>query len=431
MAHLLNEVWQNLSASYGQKGFRVCGLYPWNPDAVKCLSKDDESYETDSCETVTKNIDGVPLSSLDGCEDPPAQESSSSESELYFQGFSDISRHASNSEKHPLASVPLTGVHASRLQSDCTSLNPVYSGHAIIAEFEKNISPVTIDRFIQILGAEEQGEQVSKMLDQLSDMDRVKYDLWKDLIQRYFGNIRAAPAVSTSRASSNLDFGPLPTIPKPSRMRDPPLAILTADKAKKHLAEVEKRKQDQTGKSAGKGKALKKKIAPHLDEEFDDDVDEGYLQYMEMNGNFQSLPTPGPSEANIPHAGLSTDDAFSGSTFSSAIQAKNKREKARKTAEKVIVEGSRRSSRIQARQKVGNVSVKEYQETLLTVLCMLCKSTVTEDDCNQCRVCDSWIHNACFRRDILEEFGIPSFCCPTCLNTFVKNRDMEDKMARK
>ncbi|KZS19939.1 Uncharacterized protein APZ42_013502 [Daphnia magna] len=77
MAHLLNEVWQNLSASYGQKGFRVCGLYPWNPDAVKIsrfLSKDDESYETDSCETVTKNIDGVPLSSLDECEDPPAQE---------------------------------------------------------------------------------------------------------------------------------------------------------------------------------------------------------------------------------------------------------------------------------------------------------------------------------------------------------------------
>lgn len=35
MAHLLNEVCQNLSASYGQKGFRVCGLYPWNPDAVK------------------------------------------------------------------------------------------------------------------------------------------------------------------------------------------------------------------------------------------------------------------------------------------------------------------------------------------------------------------------------------------------------------
>ncbi|KAK4004030.1 hypothetical protein OUZ56_005773 [Daphnia magna] len=56
--------------------------------------------------------------------------------------------------------------------------------------------------------------------------------------------------------------------------------------------------------------------------------------------------------------------------------SKTKRKKARKTTEKVIVEGSRRSSRIQARQKVGNVSVEESQETLLTVLCMLCKSTV-------------------------------------------------------
>uniref|UniRef100_A0A0P6I936 Pogo family transposase n=1 Tax=Daphnia magna TaxID=35525 RepID=A0A0P6I936_9CRUS len=59
-----------------------------------------------------------------------------------------------------------------------------------MAEFEKNISPVTIDRFIQFLGKEEQGELVSKMVDQLSDVDRVKNDLWKDLIQRYFGCIR-------------------------------------------------------------------------------------------------------------------------------------------------------------------------------------------------------------------------------------------------
>lgn len=52
--------------------------------------KDYEFYEIDSCETVNKNIDCVSLSSLDWCEDPPAQESSSSESKLYFHGFSDI-----------------------------------------------------------------------------------------------------------------------------------------------------------------------------------------------------------------------------------------------------------------------------------------------------------------------------------------------------
>ncbi|KAK4027178.1 hypothetical protein OUZ56_016190 [Daphnia magna] len=35
MIPLLNEVWADLSPKYGQNGFRVCGLYPWNPNAVK------------------------------------------------------------------------------------------------------------------------------------------------------------------------------------------------------------------------------------------------------------------------------------------------------------------------------------------------------------------------------------------------------------
>ncbi len=35
MARLLHEVWQNLPLKYGKNGFRACGLFPWNPAAVR------------------------------------------------------------------------------------------------------------------------------------------------------------------------------------------------------------------------------------------------------------------------------------------------------------------------------------------------------------------------------------------------------------
>ena len=35
LSHLLNDVWQNLPERYGQKGFMACGLYPFNPEAVR------------------------------------------------------------------------------------------------------------------------------------------------------------------------------------------------------------------------------------------------------------------------------------------------------------------------------------------------------------------------------------------------------------
>lgn len=35
IAHLLHDVWQKLPLKYGQNGFRACGLYPWDPKAVR------------------------------------------------------------------------------------------------------------------------------------------------------------------------------------------------------------------------------------------------------------------------------------------------------------------------------------------------------------------------------------------------------------
>lgn len=108
---------------------------------------------------------------------------------------------------------------------------------------------------------------------------------------------------------------------------------------------------------------------------------------------------------------------------------KGKETKARRRNDKFIVEGSRRSSRLQARLKVVDCSESDVpsaivdnkiQRELPIVLCTLCKSTGTEDDCNQCRICDCWVHNSCFHRDIPKKHDIPSFCCPSCIDTFVK-----------
>jgi hypothetical protein len=37
MAHLLDDIWQNLPLTFGKNGFRACGLYPWNSEAVRYL----------------------------------------------------------------------------------------------------------------------------------------------------------------------------------------------------------------------------------------------------------------------------------------------------------------------------------------------------------------------------------------------------------
>ncbi|KAK4005808.1 hypothetical protein OUZ56_010932 [Daphnia magna] len=212
-------------------------------------------------------------------------------------------------------------------------------GHVILAEFEKMISPVIIDSFTKTLKNEELGEESHQF-----------------------------PATPASR----LDFSPISTIPKSSRNQDPPSPILTGEKARKQLSGIEQRKRQQGETRIQNGKAFLKKNLPQGNEDFNEDIYDGYLQYMEMNGHFlhESLPTPGPSGAHY-HTGATGANT-------------GKEKKARRRNDKFIIEGSRRSSRLQARLKVVDCSESvvpsaivdnKIQRELPIVLCTLCKST--------------------------------------------------------
>ncbi len=61
-------------------------------------------------------------------------------------------------------------------------------GHAILSEFESSLSACEIDQFVSILTQEKNSENITG-LENLSENDKMKYSLWKGLIQRYFGNI--------------------------------------------------------------------------------------------------------------------------------------------------------------------------------------------------------------------------------------------------
>lgn len=84
-----------------------------------------------------------------------------------------------------------------------------------------------------------------------------------------------------------LDLGPVPSVPEKSfRKRELSSPILTGERAKKQLADREKRKQ-------GRGK----RRDDEFDEDFDEDFDEGYHQYMAIK--FQYIIT---CERNIKSA---------------------------------------------------------------------------------------------------------------------------------
>ena len=141
-------------------------------------------------------------------------------------------------------------------------------GHAILAYFENTLSKVYIDRFVSILEQEERSATI-KGLDQLSEIHKIKYGLWKGLIQRYFGTIlsklmkikykckivfilfknfaeiRSKP-LSQESTAKKLDLGPVPCLPcRSDRKRELSSPILTGERAKRQLAEQESRKQER------------------------------------------------------------------------------------------------------------------------------------------------------------------------------------------
>ena len=168
-------------------------------------------------------------------------------------------------------------------------------GHVILAEFERTISNEYISRFVSILEHEENTE-IPTGLELLNGITKLQYGLWKGLVQKYFGNISSKSsieknclqeiystftktAVNCSKSSfgpasqENLEFCPVPTISeKPSRKRLVSFPILTGERAKRQLADQEKRKQGREKKQEKKNK--------FFDEDYDEDLDEGYRQYM-------------------------------------------------------------------------------------------------------------------------------------------------------
>ncbi len=78
--------------------------------------------------------------------------------------------------------------------------------------------------------------------------------------------------------------------------------------------------------------------------------------------------------------------------------------------------GSRRSSRIQAKTSVvlsssglNSSAMKEINQKKDE--CQICLKPATRKDSNECIICDSLVHEACFASDVPKRLQIPSFCC--------------------
>jgi hypothetical protein len=76
-------------------------------------------------------------------------------------------------------------------------------------------------------------------------------------------------------------------------------------------------------------------------------------------------------------------------------------------------------------EKVPVPEVEDVEEIDLEkeveVFCFWCKSSGIRSYCNKCEICDNFIHESCFPKKILsQKYGIPRYCCPTCLDDYLK-----------
>ncbi|EFX67016.1 hypothetical protein DAPPUDRAFT_115814 [Daphnia pulex] len=225
-------------------------------------------------------------------------------------------------------------------------LNPLYIGHAILAEFETSLSTVEIDQFVSILEQEESSADATRQ-DNLREILRIKYGIWKGLIRRYFGHISISHGESSLAPVTiqKLDLGPVPSVPEKSfRKRELSSPILTGERAKKQLADQEKRKQERG-----------KRRNDEFDEDFDEDFDEGYHQYMAIS------KAKGKKIVKAGKGGL----LLEGTRRSSRLIAKSKIEEKEVEVRKIVVEKTAKDST----SKFYGILREDSTE----VLCFYCK----------------------------------------------------------